>query len=199
MVWHLRKPTHATIHSYLASLTGVEVNYPNPGISRGACPPGYRKNYLSHQLGHGRECFARACRGLMTWAMVRDLGWLTLCRPAPAVAIGQVVATLARPGGLWALNPCKIVYQQLAGDNPNAPNTAEFGYVTLPGHVFFGEERFSVRFDPKTEAVTYELCAYTKPATWLTAVGRPYATLFQKRFARESAASLARFCQTPSQ
>ncbi len=193
MVWHLRKPTHAALLRDLARLRGVLVTYPTPGISRGPCPTDYRTNHLCARIGRGREVFERAREGLQTWAMFTDLQWIDLCRPTPVVAVEQVVATLARVGGVWAVNPCKIVYCQGFGDGDRASNTAEFGYGTLPGHVFLGEERFTVRFDPATGGVDYELCAYTRPASILTRFGQLYATRVQRRFARESARSLARF------
>jgi len=188
MGWHLRKPTNSAIQRFLASLDGASLNYPTPGCSREACPKGYKQNHLCQVIGHGRAAFDQARRGLRAWAMVRELEWLELCRQTESeVAVGQVVATLTQILGVWTLNPCKIVYCQGLGDDDHESTRAEFGYGTLPGHVFMGEERFTVVFDPPTGTVRYELMAYTRPAALTSALGRPLASVFQRRFARDSA------------
>jgi len=194
MGWHLRKPTDSAIQSLLASLAATSVNYPKLGFSRETCPNNYKQNHLRQVVGQGRAAFDRARLGLRTWAMVDGIDWLRLCRQTDSpVAVGQVVATLTQLFGIWALTPCKIVFCHGLDGNDPACNRAEFGYGTLPGHVFFGEERFTVIYDPQTGAVHYELMAYTRPAKLTSAVGRPVATLYQRRFARDSADALAAF------
>ena len=66
-----------------------------------------------------------------------------------------------------------------------------FAYGTLSGHVESGEERFTVRFDPLTQEVVYEIAAFSRPAMILTRLGYPFARRLQRRFAQSSAAALA--------
>ena len=89
---------------------------------------------------------------------------------------------------MWFLNPCRVVYADLESDG----DRAAFAYGTLQGHAEAGEERFRVSFDPRTEAVVYEIAAFSRPAIALTRLGYPLARRVQKRFARASAVALAR-------
>jgi uncharacterized protein (UPF0548 family) len=135
-------------------------------------------------LGRGRDRFERARLALTSWRHF-DVPWALLHRAGP-VATGQVVATLVGFAGVWLLNPCRVVYADLASDG----DCAAFGYGTLPGHAESGEERFRITFDPRTEEVVYEIAAFSRPALVLTRLGYPLARRVQKRFARASAAAL---------
>ncbi len=115
-----------------------------------------------------------------------EIPWLELHGAATPVSDGQLVATLVSVARLWFLNPCKVVYTAQSEDY------AEFAYGTLDGHPEQGEERFRVRFDPATQAVTYEIDAFSRPAILLSRIGAPFARRLQRRFARASATALAR-------
>jgi uncharacterized protein (UPF0548 family) len=69
---------------------------------------------------------------------------------------------------------------------------AAFAYGALAGHVERGEERFSVRFDARTEEVRYEITAFSRPALPITQLALPWVRRIQHRFARDSAEALAR-------
>ena len=73
-------------------------------------------------------------------------------------------------------------------------NVAAFGYGTLAGHPESGEERFEVRFDPQTGAVSYEIQAFSRPALLLSRLGYPFARRVQRRFAEASARALVAGC-----
>ena len=106
----------------------------------------------------------------------------------PIVACaGQVVATVVSIGGIWFLNPCRVVYSELGC---GASATRAFAYGTLPGHSESGEERFSVFIHPETGDVYYEILAFSQPGSLLVRLGYPYARRLQARFAESSAAAL---------
>lgn len=142
-------------------------------------------------LGRGRDLFERARSSLLSWRHF-EIPWLELRggekRPIP----GQVVATLTRVMGLWFLNPCRVVYTETL---PEGGNEVAFAYGTLPGHVERGEERFTVRFDPATDEVTYEILAFSRPAVALTRLAYPWVRRVQQRFAVSSAEALSRACR----
>ena len=142
-------------------------------------------------LGTGRDFFEQARSSLLTWRHF-DIPWLELQgSKTPAIA-GQVVATLTRASGLWFLNPCRVVYTEFPSD---PSNEAAFAYGTLPGHVERGEERFTVRFNPITEEVSYEILSFSRPAVLLSKLGYPRVRRLQRRFAAESAEALSRACR----
>ena len=75
------------------------------------------------------------------------------------------------------------------------PRRFGFAYGTLPGHVEQGEERFLVeRTDDDT--VWYDILALSRPRHILTKIGYPFVRRLQKRFGRESAATMLRVVQT---
>jgi uncharacterized protein (UPF0548 family) len=143
-------------------------------------------------LGTGRDLFERARSALLAWRHF-DIPWLELEGANDEASSGQVVATLTRASGLWFLNPCRVVYTELALD---ASNQAAFAYGTLAGHVESGEERFAVQFDPITEQVTYEVLAFSRPAVLLTRLGYPWVRGLQRRFVESSAEALQRASRT---
>ena len=62
--------------------------------------------------------------------------------------------------GVWFLNPCRVVYRV---DVPGETNEVAFSYGTLSGHVECGEERFTLRRDPSTDEVRFEILAFSRP------------------------------------
>ena len=67
-----------------------------------------------------------------------------------------------------------------------------FAYGTLPGHVESGEERFLVEWDRGDDGVWYDILAFSRPNHILTRLGYPVVRRLQKRFGRDSAASMLR-------
>ncbi|MBY0399560.1 DUF1990 domain-containing protein [Myxococcota bacterium] len=141
-------------------------------------------------LGRGRPLFEAARTALFTWRHF-EIPWLELEGRADPVREGQAVATLTRVLGVWFLNPCRVVYRE---DAEGSPVEVAFAYGTLEGHVASGEERFSLRFDPTSGDVVFEILAFSRPASVLTRIGRPYMRRIQRRFAGDAAAALGRAC-----
>lgn len=147
----------------------------------------YDLDHHSFSLGNGRSRFERAADALFTWRHF-EIPWLELHGASTPARPGQVVATLVGMRGCWLLNPCRVVY----AERPDGADAVGFAYGTLPGHVECGEERFVVSFDPETAEVTYQIAAFSRPATLLTKLGYPLARRLQRRFAWSSARALAR-------
>jgi uncharacterized protein (UPF0548 family) len=193
------RPGDAAIEAYLAARRPRgkegEFSYPEVGASSLLGEPlperlagRYDLDHLRVVLGHGREVFARARSALFAWRHF-DVPWVELRGATEPAHEGQVVATLASIAGIWLLNPCRVVY---TSQPPDAPNVAAFAYGTLPGHVEIGEERFVVSIDPTTEAVHYEIEAFSRPASLWVRLGRPFARRMQRRFALATGAALRR-------
>lgn len=142
-------------------------------------------------LGHGRALFERAGMALFAWKHF-EIRWLELRGTDRPVHVGQVVATLTRVFGAWFLNPCSVVYRV---DAPGESNEVAFAYGTLAGHVASGEERFTVRRDPATDEVRFEILAFSRPAIALTRLGQPLMRRVQRRFAASAAQALDRACE----
>jgi uncharacterized protein (UPF0548 family) len=144
-------------------------------------------------LGSGEAVFASAREALLAWRHF-EIPWLELFGAKAPATPGQVVATLVSFGGLWFLNPCRVVFVDGGGSEPRA---AAFAYGTLRGHAESGEERFRVFLDPADGRVWYELTAFSRPGTWATRLGYPLARRMQARFRAASARALQRAVGAP--
>ena len=183
------------IRRLLAHCRNAAFTYPEIGATRGIRGGGQRRfagRYaLDHhrvQLGRGPDLFEAAKAALRRWEMFR-VDWLDLCWPDAPIEAGSAVAVLARIGGLWSLNPCRVVYRI---DEAGEVERFGFAYGTLPGHAACGEERFTVERDLVDETVAYDLLAFSRPAGALVQLGLPVLRHLQGRFARDSLDAMRR-------
>jgi uncharacterized protein (UPF0548 family) len=109
--------------------------------------------------------------------------------PDTPLEVGQIVAIMGRAVGFWWLNSCRIVYTV---DESGETTKFGFAYGTLPGHVESGEERFLIEWNRDTDQVFYDILAFSRPNHILTRLGYPLVRRSQKRFGRDSAASMFR-------
>jgi uncharacterized protein (UPF0548 family) len=180
----LVRPCAARIDACLARAHDQPFSYRDVGATRDAqAPAGFVADRRRVCLGQGQEAFDAARDRLRRWEMFR-LGWVTICPDQPALVPGTVVASLARLGVVWWLNPCRIIYVD------EGARRFCFAYGTLRGHAEIGEERFSVEW-LDDDSVWYELYAFSRAGHWLTRVGYPLARLMQRRFGRQSLAAMA--------
>jgi uncharacterized protein (UPF0548 family) len=100
---------------------------------------------------------------------------------------GEVVAVMGRAGGWWWLNACRIIY---VVDESGPISRFGFAYGTLPGHVESGEERFLIEWDRASGDVWYDILAFSRPNHLVTRLGYLVVRRLQKRFGRDSAASM---------
>jgi uncharacterized protein (UPF0548 family) len=143
-------------------------------------------------LGNGESLFQSARAALQQWRQFPQ-GWVEVWPPDTPIRPGEVVAVLGRALGLWWLNACRIVYVV----NESGP-IAKFGfaYGTLPDHVASGEERFQVEWHRSDDSVWYDILAFSRPNHIAARLGYPVVRRLQKRFGRESAASLIRYVRS---
>jgi uncharacterized protein (UPF0548 family) len=196
-VIRLRRPSREEIGAQL-SRSDRPFSYAEVGASAELASvralSGYDVDLHPFSLGRGRDLYERARSSLLGWRHF-EIRWLELRGGENPASTGQVVATLTRVLGLWFLNPCRVVYTECP---PEPSNEVAFAYGTLTGHVERGEERFTVRFDPLTEEVTYEILAFSCPAVPLTRLAYPWVRRLQRRFALSSAEALSRACRQTS-
>jgi len=190
----LLRPTPREVGSRLASLD-APLSYPEWGATANASlleelATAYAVDRYEFAIGSGREAFERARSALLAWRHF-EIPWLELHGAETSPRPGQRVATLTRVAGFWFLNPCRVVYVE--GESASSSELA-FAYGTVEGHVASGEERFSVRLDPATGQVKYEVRAFSRAAILLTTLARPWVRRVQRRFVTSSAGALARSC-----
>jgi len=96
---------------------------------------------------------------------------------------------MGRAVGVWWLNACRVVY---VVDDDGPISKFGFAYGTLPGHVESGEERFLIEWDRGDDGVWYDIVAFSHPHRFSARLGYPVVRRLQKRFGRDSAASMLR-------
>ncbi|MGV0815453.1 DUF1990 domain-containing protein [Mycolicibacterium boenickei] len=153
----------------LHDLAQRSLTYPEVGATAGELPAGYRHIRASAVIGTGRERFERAGADVLRWGMQRGAG-LRVQATAESAAVGTEL--VVRIGPIPA--PCRVVYVLDETDRRG------FAYGTLAGHPESGEELFSVRYDPATDAVHAEVVAFSRPATWWSRLGGPVTRLLQR-------------------
>lgn len=137
-----------------------------------AVPPGFQYVERRGLLGSGDTTFANASRALRQWQFFRAAG-LAVQPGRAEVATGVDVKVGIRlgPARIWA--PCRVVWVTAEADRYG------FGYGTLPGHPFTGEEAFLVIREPDGK-VWFEIRAFSRPAVWYTKAAGPLARSAQR-------------------
>ncbi|MFM2096872.1 MAG: hypothetical protein RIS70_3996 [Planctomycetota bacterium] len=182
------KPTTETIQRFLDAEGRRQFTYDAVGATASAPPAGYMVDHTRVRLGEGQAVFEAACDALRKWRQF-DLGWLEVWPADEQFESEKLVAIVARAIGCWWLNACRIVYTI----NESGPvSRFGFAYGTLPDHAGTGEERFLIEWTRADDTVWYDILAFSRPQKLLTRIGYPYMRRTQKRFGRESAASMKR-------
>ncbi|MBA2691056.1 MAG: DUF1990 domain-containing protein [Rubrobacter sp.] len=173
----LQRPSEERLRSFLRNRKDAPFSYGEVGASKAGATEGYVVDHSRAELGEGEGTFECAIEALRKWRMF-DLGWAGVFPPEAPIEAGAVVGVVARPFGLWSVNPCRIVYVI------NEERRFGFAYGTLPGHAARGEERFTVERG-NGDSVHYDILAFSRPGP-LMKLGYPFARSLQRRFARDS-------------
>jgi uncharacterized protein (UPF0548 family) len=185
----LHEPTTREVEAFLEAQQGSLFSYPEVGATRKGAPPYYKVDHNRVRLGTGEEAFKVAIAAMRQWKMF-DLGWVRIAWPGATLREGTTVAVVARTAGFWSLNAARIVYTL---DELDARmRRFGFAYGTLQDHAEAGEERFSVELHRADGSVWYDIFAFSRPRLWLAQIGYPLTRVYQKRFARDSKAVMAR-------
>jgi uncharacterized protein (UPF0548 family) len=156
-----------------------DLTYPEVGATAGDLPAGYHHVHASRLIGRGRSDFDTASTALLSWQMHERAGVRKLSGPDVATA-GHDVAFR----WLVVRFECRVVSVL------DEPDRRGFTYGTLARHPERGEERFVVEIDPRTQAVTATIIAFSKPSSWVVRAGGPVPRAVQAFMTRRYLASL---------
>jgi uncharacterized protein (UPF0548 family) len=184
----LRKPSADVLRRFLAAQKELPFSYEAASANATTPPTGYVVDRTRIRLGEGEPVFRSATAALRAWEQF-NLGWVEAWPSDTPIQSGEVVAVMGRTVGVWSLNACRIVY---VVDERGPISKFGFAYGTLPGHVESGEERFLVEWDQADDAVWYDILAFSRPNHVLARLGYPVVRRLQRRFGRDSAASMRR-------
>jgi len=182
----LRKPTAESIRRFLIVQEKLDFTYSAVGATAEMPPVGYVVDRTRVKLGEGEAVFNSARAALQRWEHFH-LGWVEAWPTETRIEAGAVVAVMGHALGLWCLNACRLVY---VVDEHGPIRRFGFAYGTLPGHVESGEERFLIEWDQAENSVFYDILAFSRPNHFVARLGYPFVRRMQKRFGRDSAASM---------
>ena len=183
------EPSEQQIDRFLAHASSLEFSYSElRATSSAMLPPLFNVDRNRISLGSGPLAWQRAVDAIRNWEMF-NIPWIRLCWPITPITEGSNVAVLAHRIGLFWLNACRIVYLM---DEDGPTRRFGFAYGTLTEHAESGEERFLVEWNRETDAVSYDLLAFSRPNQFLSRIGYPFARRLQKQFAADSKAAMVR-------
>jgi uncharacterized protein (UPF0548 family) len=194
-VLSLRKPSVDALRRFRAGQSQLDFTYAAVGATFGSppMPTGFAVDKARSQLGSGGAVFDRATSAMRCWRQFQ-LSWL---EPWPAdtpLRAGETIVVVARTFPVWWMNAARIVY--VVDESTDSTSRYGFAYGTLPGHVEMGEERFLVEWDRATDAVWFDILAFSRPRHFLTRLARRQARRMQQRFRDESTAAMQRTVRT---
>ena len=181
----LRQPSEEVVRRFITSQRDLPFSYSQVGATETQPPAGYTVDHNRIRLGEGEDTYRQAVSALRSWKQF-DLGWVTIVPPQIPLDVGATVAVQAKAFGFWSLNAARIVYLI---EEDGTTKRFGFAYGTLPDHVECGEERFSVELH-EDDSVWYDIFAFSRPQHTIVKLAFPFARSLQKRFARESLATM---------
>ena len=150
-------------------LAAGELNYPGIGSTEHGPPPeGYPSLVSKSYLGDGPAVYRRVAQGILTWELQRRSG-LRVRTESGVVIPGERVVSGFGVGPFRVNAPCEVVWVRRPAPG-GGPQSAGFGYGTLPGHPARGEEAFEVAIGADGR-VFLKITAFSKPANWFYRAG----------------------------
>ncbi|WP_421732785.1 YndJ family transporter [Cellulomonas sp.] len=157
-----------------AGLTYTEVG----ATQGGPLPAGYRHLRVRHLLSPGSRPDDLALVGdaLLRW-QVHEAAGIELRHDADEAAPGVRVASRVGIGPVRLHEPCEVVWVERTADRIG------FGYGTVSGHVFRGEESFTVERDAAGD-LWFVVTAYSFPDLWWVRAVGPLTVVVQRAYLR---------------
>ena len=181
-------PNTKALNEFLEKISGTDYAYKEVGATAtNEKFPHYDNDYSSQIIGKGEEVWQKAKLALKNWQQF-PLPWTKIFPNTTPLKKGETVAVLFRLFGLWWKNSTKIVYTF------DEANRFGFAYGTLQNHVEMGEEVFWIEKDNEGN-VSYHIKAFSKPKFWMAKLTYPMARIYQRKFVKESMATMKNLCQ----
>lgn len=158
--------------------------YAEVGATReGPLPPGYRHLDVRYPLRRPVADLPALGEALLTWRLHAAIG-VPMLASARRAAPGVDAQARLGVGPLRLPSPCRVVWVEESG--LSGGDRVAFGYGTLPGHVFSGEESFSIERD--ADGLWFAARAFSRPVRWWARAAGPLVPLGQRLYLRRLAA-----------
>lgn len=187
------RPSPEQLAGVLRAQSEAAFSYEPVGATRDTLPEGWHVDEQHRVIGHGARAFGEASEALGRWAQF-DLSWVWPLRTDVPLEPGAPFGFLAYTFGLWSINVCRIVY--VIDDARADQSRRGFAYGTVGAHAVRGEERFLIEWDRQTDAVTFGIRKFSRPAHPLLRLAGPITRWVQRRFTRDALRRLEAEVQT---
>ena len=158
-----------------ARIAAGHLNYVGIGSTEHSqLPVGAQSVVTRAVVGEGMAAYRRVAEGILGWQLQKGAG-LRVRTESDAVVPGARVVSGFGVGPFRINAPCEVVWVRhpVQGDGPQS---AGFGYGTLPGHPVRGEEAFEVSIDGQGRVLVH-ITAFGVPSNWFYAAGGALAKL----------------------
>ncbi|WP_082495275.1 YndJ family transporter [Cellulomonas sp. Leaf334] len=155
------------------------LTYAEVGATQGGpLPAGYRHLRVRHLLAPGSTARDVDVVGdaLLTW-QVHAAARIELLRDGPEAAPGVRVVSRIGVLPVRLSEPCEVVWVERTTDRVG------FGYGTVAGHVFRGEEAFTVERDDAGD-LWFVVTAFSVPDRWWVRLAGPLTVVGQRAYLR---------------
>lgn len=152
-----------------ARIAAGELNYGGIGSTEHGTPPADAECLVTRAyVGEGTATYRRVVQGMLAWQLQKRAG-LRVRAESDIVVPGARVVSGFGVGPFRINAPCEVVWvrRPMPGDGPQS---AGFGYGTLPGHPVRGEEAFEISIDAGGQVLVH-ITAFGVPSNWFYAAG----------------------------
>lgn len=181
------RPAARTVEAVRLRNANAPFSYSRVGATRDGQPDDWFSESRGTAVGSGLSDYQAAVGAMRSWQMFA-LSWVCIHDATAPIREGEVVAFTSRQLGLWSIHTCRIVYT--VDEVEDSLRRFGFAYGTLQDHAVAGEERFTVTWDAKTDAVRYEITKFSLPQYALLRVAGPLTRSIQARFTTDSFAAM---------
>lgn len=185
-LFRLHRPSRAEVAAVARANANEPYGYRRVGATGGLVRRGVTRDAVF--LGHGATLFQRGVEALKAWAMLHHVPWI---RPMPLESPprpGQVVALASHQMGFWSVAVGRVLYVV----EPEDGSATRYGFAigSLRTHPLPGEERYTVEWDRRTDAVHFQITRFCAPAPPPVRLLLPLARHIRRRFTRDALEAL---------
>ena len=157
-----------------SGLTYAEVG----ATQSGPLPGGYRHLRVRHLLMPGATALDLVAVGeaLLTWR-VHEAALVEVFPDGPEAVPGLRVVSRPGAGPVYLSVPCEVVWVE------RSAHRVGFGYGTLPGHLFRGEEAFTIERDDAGD-LWFVVTAFSVPDRWWVRLAGQLTVVGQRLYLR---------------
>ncbi|MEZ6044716.1 MAG: DUF1990 family protein [Planctomycetaceae bacterium] len=138
-MFQLTHPAPEQVRQWMSTLLDSNYNYEEYSLFHSPAVSGYRHDFVQTEVGRGKQAFEAGIQSFRQWKMFPST-MAEVITLEDKIAVGTVVAVVAKGGGIWSYNACRIF--EVIEEETEDEFRYGFTYATLPGHIARGRSDF---------------------------------------------------------